>query len=476
MPRWGLIVPLLLLSCSWAWADAHEKPNIVLILADDLGSGDLSCYNKDSKIATPNMDRLAAQGMRFTDAHSPSAVCSPTRYGILTGRYAWRGRLKRGVLWGYDPLLIEHGRLTLASMLKAAGYFTGCIGKWHLGLGENKKTDYTQPLRPGPNSVGFDYFFGIPASLDMDPYLFVKNEAPVEAPTKTIAASKHRRQGGEGFWRGGPIAPHFRHADVLPTLTQQAVQYLEQRAKEKQPFFLYLPLSAPHTPWLPAAEFRGKSKAGFYGDFVMQVDASVGQVLEALDRLKLADNTIVFLTSDNGSHWPEADIRRFQHRANLFFRGQKADIWEGGHRVPFIVRWPEHIPPGSTAKETICLTDIFATCAAVVGQHLPNHAAEDSYNLLPVLLGQKRAGPVRPDIVYHSVTGMFGIRQGDWVLIDGLGSGGFTAPQTEKPKPGGPRGQLYNLAADPRQQHNVYLEQPEIVARLQALLERQKKK
>lgn len=459
---------------SLAQAGPKRLPNIIVLLADDMGSGDPHCYNKHSKIPTPNMDRLANQGMRFTDAHTPSSVCSPTRYGLLTGRYAWRSRLKNGVLNGYSPRLIENGRMTLASLLRLHAYRTACIGKWHLGLGDAKKTDYANKLNPGPNDVGFDYFFGIPASLDMDPYVFVENDRPTEMPTDKIAGSAMRRKGGGGFWRGGPIAPSFKHIDVLPTLTKKAVSYLEGQAKEKdgKPFFLYFPLSAPHTPWLPTKEFAGKSKAGPYGDFVVQVDATVGAILDALDRLKLSDDTLVIVTSDNGAHWLPSDIMLYMHLANLSYRGQKADIWEAGHRVPFIVRWPGRVPAGRTSDQTICLTDLMATFADIVGEKLPASAGEDSNNLLPVFLGKHKGGPLREATVHHAMNGMFAIRQGDWVFIDGLGSGGFTAPQKEKATPKGPTGQLYNLADDLGQQKNLFLERPEVVERLRVLLRR----
>ncbi len=376
------------------------RPNIVFILADDMGYGDLRSYNAQSKIPTPNMDALASEGMRFTDAHTPSSVCTPTRYGLLTGRYAWRTRLKSGVLWGYDPLLIEPGRMTIASLLKGHGYATAGIGKWHLGLGNESKTDYSKLLRPGPNSVGFDYFFGIPASLDMTPYVFVENEGLVEAPTSTIGDSEMRRKGGGGFWRGGPIAPSFKHEDVLPKITEKAVSFILQQSSAK-PFFLYFPLTAPHTPWMPTPGFRGLSGADYYGDFVAQVDASVGQVMRALEAAKLADNTLVILTSDNGAHWLPEDIEKWGHRANDGLRGQKADIWEGGHRVPFIARWPKKIKAGSTSNETICLTDMMATFAAILGQQLPINAGEDSFNILPALLDQKLNQPFREGFVLH---------------------------------------------------------------------------
>jgi arylsulfatase A-like enzyme len=472
MSSWLTALAVLLLAAVPAQARQKKPPNIVVILADDMGIGDLGCYNKKSKIPTPHLDRLARQGMRFVDAHTPASVCTPTRYALLTGRYAWRTPLKSGVLQGYDPVLIEDGRITLASLLRRHGYTTACVGKWHLGLGKAGKTDYSKKFDAGPTTVGFDYFFGIPSSLDFPPYVFVENDRAVEEPTRQIAASKQRRQGGEGFWRAGGIAPSFRHIDVLPKTTAKALSFIEKQAKEApgKPFFLYFALSAPHTPWLPTKHHVGKSKAGFYGDFVTQVDDTVGAVLAALDRLKLADDTLVIVTSDNGAHWLPEDIERFMHLANLLYRGQKADIWEGGHRVAFLARWPGRIRPGSTSEQTICLSDLLATFAAVVGEKLPENAGEDSYNLLPVLLGTHKGGQLRDATIHHSGSGMFAIRQGDWVFIDGLGSGGFSPPRTEKAKPGGPTGQLYNLARDPRQQENVFAQHPDIVARMRAAL------
>jgi arylsulfatase A len=475
------LAPLALIGMSFLFcpspSPAAEKPrvpNIVVILAADLGYGDPHCYNKNSKAPTPNLDRLAAQSMRFTDAHTPCAVCTPTRYGLLTGRYCWRTSLKSGVLNGYSRFLIEPNRLTLASLLKQHGYITAGIGKWHLGLGNAAQTDYSKPLRPGPGSVGFDWYFGIPASLDMPPYVFIENEGVTEAPRETIADSAMRRKGGGGFWRGGAIAPHFKHVDVLPTITEKAIDFVRKQSADK-PFFLYLPLTAPHTPWMPTAEFRGKSKAGYYGDFVAQVDASVGRVLQSLDDAKLSDNTLLIFTSDNGAHWLPEDIEKWGHRANGSLRGQKADIWEGGHRVPFMARWPRHIAPGSTSKELICLTDVLATVAAVVGAKLPDDAGEDSYNILPALRGDKLDKPIREAIVHSSADGILAIRQGPWKLALVLGSHGFSAPRDIKPKRGEAQGQLYNLDDDPREQKNLWLEKPEIVKRLTAILEKYKR-
>ena len=443
-------------------------------MADDMGYGDLGCYNKASKTPTPAMDSLAAEGVRLTDAHSPSAVCSPTRYGVLTGRYSWRTRMKRGVLGGYSRALIDPSRVTVASFLKRHGYATACVGKWHLGLGAAAKTDYTKPLTPGPNSLGFDYFYGIPASLDMTPYVFVKNERVVALPTEKIAGSGMRRKGGGGFWRGGGIAPGFRHIDVLPVCTKEAVKFIQGQADRAAaaPFFLYFPLSAPHTPWMPTKEFVGKSGAGPYGDFTAQVDWTVGQVVEALRKTKQLDNTLLIVTSDNGAHWLPSDIKKYGHRANGRLRGQKADIHEGGHRVPFIARWPGKIKPGTTSDQTVCHTDLLATVAAVIGEKLPKGAGPDSYNILPALLGEAKDIPIREATVHHSANGMFAIRQGPWKLILGRGSGGFTAPRVVKPKPGEPKGQLYHLGDDPGEKKNVYLENPQVVKRLSALLKR----
>lgn len=455
----------------------ERLPNIIFILADDLGSGDLGAYNPESKVKTPHMDRLAKEGMRFTDAHSPSSVCTPTRYATLTGRYAWRSRLKSGVLWGYSPMLIEEGRETIASMLKKKGYHTAGIGKWHLGLGDAEKTDYSKPLTPGPVTVGFDYYYGIPASLDMDPYVYIENDRPVQMPTAQVARSKHRRQGGGGYWRAGPVAPDFKHIEVLPRTTEKAKQWLKTRAmtRDAKPFFLYLPMSAPHTPWLPTEEFRGKSGAGYYGDFVRMVDHNVGEILKVLDEHKLVENTMVVMTSDNGSHWPVGDIKKYGHAANLHYRGQKADIHEGGHRVPLLVRWPATVKPGSVVDQTVCLTDFYATIADIVEHEMSNDEAEDSFTLMPLLKNPEYNTAVRPATVHHSLGGMFAIRQGDWKLIIGRGSGGFTAPRKVKPKEGEPKGQLYHLGKDPSEQNNVYAEHPEVVKVLTELLNRYRK-
>ena len=457
------ILSIAALACLGARAASAAHPNIVFVLADDLGAGDLGCYNRDSKVPTPNMDKLAGEGVRFTDAHSPSSVCTPTRYGVLTGRYCWRTRLKSGVLWGDGTLLIDPARLTVGKLLQKSGYTTGAVGKWHLGFGAGKKADYSKPLTPGANDVGFDYFFGIPSSLDIPPYLYVRNNLPVKPLSTKVAGSKHRRQKGGGFWRAGQVSEDFKHIER------------SSGGPAAKPFFLYFPLTAPHTPWLPVKEFRGRSKAGHYGDFVAQVDHVIGQVTAALEKSGQAKNTLLIVTSDNGSHWPVSDVKKFKHAANGNTRGQKADIWDGGHRVPFLARWPGKIKPGTSNDETICLSDLMATAAAIVGEKLPPNAGEDSYNILPALLGEALERPIREATVHHSVSGMFALRQGSWKLIVGRGSGGFTAPRKIKPKPGEPAGQLYNLAADPREEKNLYQEKPEVVTRLRKLLNKYRK-
>ncbi len=449
-----------------------RPPNIVFILADDLGWGDLRCFNPASRIAAPHLEEFAAQGIRFTDMHSPSAVCTPTRYGLLTGRYSWRSALKQGVLNGYSPALIEPGRQTLATLCKSRGFDTSCIGKWHLGLGRDKKTDYSRPLDPSPLNYGFDSFFGIPASLDMPPYLWVENDRCVEQPSSTIPDSAGPRPRGP-FYRGGPIAPSFSIQDVLPAMTRRAVSWIEQRGAN--PFFLYLPLAAPHTPWMPANGFRGKSHAGEYGDFVAQVDHTAGEVLAALERTGAARDTLVVFASDNGSIWLDEDRVATGHESNGPWRGMKADIYEGGHRVPFLARWPGRIKPGSTSNETACLTGVFATLAQLLGVKPPDNAAEDSFSFSDALQNRPRRGGMDHAIVLHSSGGRFAIRQNEWKLVDGRGAGGMSYGREKpdvQPAQGEPAVELYNLAKDPRESRNLAASRADVVDRLTKLLRR----
>ena len=476
----GLFLATLICSLPPASA-AATQPNILYILCDDLGYGDVHALNQGGKILTPNLDRLAGQGVAFTDCHGSSSVCTPTRYGILTGRYNWRSRLQSGVLWGTSQHLIEPERLTVARLLHDRGYNTACIGKWHLGMDwaklkpgapagkqteDSAPIDYTQNIRYGPTSVGFDSYFGISASLDMPPFVYIENDHVTAVPTI------------EKTWvRKGPAAPDFEAIDVLPTLTRKAISYLEAKApdaKAGKPFFLYLPLNSPHGPIVPTPEWQGKSSLNAYGDFVMETDDCVGQVLAALDKQGLASNTLVIFTSDNGCS-PVANIPELEskgHFANYHFRGAKADIWDGGHRIPFLVRWPGKVKAGSQSDQLICLTDLLATCADLLGAKLPDNAGEDSVSILPALLGAA-AGPLREAVVHHSINGSFSIRQGNWKLELCSGSGGWSAP-----KPGSkeakslPSVQLYDLSADIGEKLNVEGQHPEIVQRLTKLLEK----
>ncbi len=450
-----------------------KYPNIVYILADDLGYGDVSALNKNSKIHTQAIDKLADEGMIFTDAHSGSAVCTPTRYGILTGRYAWRSRLKNGVLWSYDEHLIDTGRITVASLLKSHGYNTACIGKWHLGLDwakdTNNRVDYSKPIKNGPNSNGFDYFFGITASLDIPPYVYIENDRVTMQPKDTIEANS-----GKAFWRRSEIAPDFKMEEVLPKLTSKAVTYINQQKENNAPFFLYFALPAPHTPILPTVKFQGKSKTNEYGDFVLMVDDVVAQIEKAIKLAGLENNTLIIFTSDNGCS-PGADFKELDslgHHPSHVFRGAKADIYEGGHRIPFIAKWPGKINAKQTYDYTICLTDFMATCAAIVGDSLPSNAAEDSYNFLPVLLSENSVVPVREATVHHSVNGSFSIRQGKWKLIFCAGSGGWSSPRPKETKKLGLYPvQLYNLEKDIAEENNVAEHNPEVVKRLTALMQ-----
>jgi arylsulfatase A-like enzyme len=463
-------------------ARATTPPNIVYILADDLGIGDVSSYNLKSAWQTPHLDRLAREGLRFDAAHSASSLCTPSRYAFLTGRYAWRGPLKQGVLQGYHPALIEPGRPTVASFLRQHGYTTAVFGKWHLGLDwvrtgpllEN--VDFSKPFAAGPTTHGFDRFFGISASLDMPPYVWLAQDRATMVPTATVADSPTPK-----LWRAGPIAADFKMEDVQPRLIATALDYIAERAtaKDGKPFFLYLPLAAPHTPVLPTRDFEGKTKTTSYGDFVAQVDADVGQLVMTLEKHGLSKNTLVIFTSDNGFA-PAADVpghAKFNHDPSGGYRGFKSDLYEGGHRVPFIAHWPGTIKAGTTSDALVAQLDLFATAADLVGAKLPETAAEDSFSFLPLLRGEKQSA--RTAIISHSAEGRFAIQAGPWKLLLWPGSGGWSAPT---PKPSVwlkvertdlatlPSFQLYHLAIDPAEKQNLAAAQPEIVQRLGQML------
>lgn len=469
--RWLLGFVLLCLShslsdCAVGDVDtASTSPHIVLIMVDDMGYGDLACYNADSKIETPHLNQLAAQSLRFTDAHAPGPLCHLSRYGLLTGRYPFRTNV--GV-WRKQAVIAPE-QTTIASLLKRNGYATSMVGKWHLGFDEN---GYDNPLPGGPVDRGFDQYFGIRASTDIPPYFYIRNRKAVQPPTNFIAANTSDGwspiQGA--FWRAGGISPDLKLHEVLPMFTEEAVHVIKTRDQQR-PLFLYLAYPAPHTPWLPSAEFRGKSEAGMYGDFVMMVDAMIGKVLKALEEANMTEDTLVIFTSDNGPVWYESDVNRLGHDSSGGLRGMKADAWENGHRMPFLVRWPGKTKPNSSTQQTICFTDLLATFAAVTGDQLKSGEGPDSFNLLPVLLGeQPEDEPIRGPLPIASGNRTMTLRDGDWKLIQGLGSGGFTKPARVKPGPDDPAGQLYHLANDPAEQTNLYQEFPDRVAEMTAKL------
>ena len=435
-----------------------ERPNILYVICDDLGYGDVHCLAPEtSKIPTPNFDRLAQEGMKFTDAHSGSSVCTPTRYGILTGRYAWRSSLQSGVVTGFAPCLIPPDRPTVASFLKSQGYTTGLVGKWHLNFqyqdaasGEILTPGKRKALPPvgskipdGPVHRGFDYYHGFHHAREM--------EVVIEGDT---------------------VIEHDAVEHMLPRLTRKAAEFIESRKDQENPFFLYVPLGSPHTPIVPTGEWVGKSGLGDYGDFVMQTDHALGEMLAALERSGLADSTLVILTSDNGCSKAAGipNLAKQGHMVSAHLRGSKADIWEGGHRIPFIARWPGKVEAGSTCEQLICLTDLFATTADLIGADLPEGTCEDSVSFLPALFG-KEIQSSRAGVVHHSISGHFAYRQGKWKLALAKASGGWTSPtERQAPKDTLPA-QLYDLEADPGETTNLYLEQPEVVERLLRQLE-----
>jgi len=463
---------IVFFSCSER-TEENELPNIVFILADDMGYGDVSCYNENSKIKTPFIDQLAEEGVMFTDAHTSSSVCTPTRYGILTGRYNWRSSLKRGVLSGYSKALIQQERITVGEFLQDAGYKTAYLGKWHLGwdwsmIEEDEKSrdnlnakpnvDFSKPVQNGPKTQGFDYSFGFCGSLDMPPYVWVENDMPTMVPTKTTVNT-----GDQSWWREGLTSDDFDHGQVLPDITKKTVSFIEENAGNEQPFFVYMPLPAPHTPILPTDQFKGKSGLeNPYGDFVIMVDWVVGQVMNTLEVKGVAENTILVFTCDNGCS-PQANFEQLDskgHDPSYVFRGHKADIYEGGHRVPFVVRWPAKVQPG-ISNQLVCTADFFASVADVIGKEIPDNVAEDSFSFLPALEGKNGD---RKSIVHHSINGSFAYRKGDWKMIFCPGSGGWSYPRPNADVIDDlPAVQLYNLKNDAAEENNLQDDKKELL-------------
>ena len=462
---------------------SRSRPNIVLILADDLGFGDLSCNNTNSKIITPHLDRLAAGGMNFLDAHSPSGVCTPTRYGVLTGRYCWRTSLKRGVLGLASPPLIDEKRLTLPGMLAKKGYATGAFGKWHLGrswplLDSNKKVkppniDWDKPEITGPLDVGFTYYYGMAEPA----WTFIENRRVLHKPTEKYDVSHIPGHiVGPGNSRGFR-APGFTFEQMLPAWTKKAEEFIERNAAAKKPFFVYFSPMCPHRPINPNDEFKGKSNCGVYGDFVLELDASVGRIMASLEKAGVADNTLVIFTADNGAEVNTyMHIKEFNHWSSGGLRGCKRDLYEGGHRVPFIANWPNVISANKTSKEIICLTDVMATAADIVNFQLPADSAEDSYNLMPVLKGAKLTAPLREATVHHSIKGRFAIRKENWVYIESKSGAENSEPpavlRALRVKSHSQDAELFDLNADPKQTTNLLSQHPDKVKLLKGILNR----
>ncbi|MEQ9442021.1 MAG: arylsulfatase [Cyclobacteriaceae bacterium] len=471
-----------------------QRPNVIIIFADDMGYGDVSGLNPEARTYTPNLDRLTQKAMLFSNAHASASVCTPSRYGILTGRYAWRSEKAADVCNGFTPVVIEPGRLTVANIFQEAGYATACIGKWHLGIGWQPKegaeevsfdpqtrystVDYSKPILNGPNNFGFDYSFVLPASLDMPPYVFIRNHQVVDpeviltsevypkklADTEYFWDKKHSKEDDiywdKGvWWRQGEISKSFRIEDCLTNIQKDGVAYIRKHVADHsdQPFFMYMPLSAPHTPWMPRDQFKGKSAVGTYGDFMLNVDHVVGEIMATLNELDIDDNTMIIFSSDNGAYWPQSEIDLYQHDSNWGTRGQKGDIWDGGHRMPLIIRWPAVIDKRVYNDQLVSLTDLFATFSHIHGQPTPKGSGEDSFSMLPALQGDTDY-QIRPSMIHQSSAGMFSFRKGDWKVIEGLGSGGFTSPSHIDSESGGPMGQLYQITTDSLEQDNLYLD------------------
>jgi arylsulfatase A-like enzyme len=475
---------------------ATSPPNIVFILADDMGYGDISHLNSESKIPTPNIDRIGRDGMYFSDAHSPSSICTPTRYGIHTGRYCWRTRITNSVTWGYSRHLIEPQRMTVASLLKQASYHTGCFGKWHMGMdmmtrdGEGLQEpdrvidqrayrgdiDWSAKIENGPLSVGFDEFYGISASLDMHPYIWIDGDRFVGECTieQDLLFNVRDAMPADHGKNMGPSHADFVAEDVQGEITKKTIDFINKQSKDT-PFFACMALAAPHIPIVPSKAYQGLSELGPYGDFCIQVDDDIGRVLDALDKKGLADSTLVVFTSDNGcAPYIGVDaMNRMGHYPSYVFRGYKADIYEGGNRLPFLARWPQAIQAGSSSDEIVCLTDLLATCAAITGQSLPSSAGEDSYNILSTLLAQPSEAAIREATISQSATGGFSVRQGRWKLELMPSSGGYYRLRPNQVKAQGlPPVQLYDLETDIKETNNVQGDHPEVVAHLKGLLDK----
>ncbi|MCR8667674.1 arylsulfatase [Aestuariibaculum sp. M13] len=468
-----------------------SKPNIVIIYADDMGYGDLNIQNPNSKIPTPHLDNLAKEGIRFTDAHSSSGICSPSRFALLTGTYHWRRQ--HGIVGSFGKPFFKDSDVTLPQVLKTKDYTTACIGKWHLGWDWQLKQesqskegkvneylpediDWSQPIKGGPLDRGFDYYFG-DGTINFPPYAWVENVKVLEAPTEKMTRENIGFEIKEGKWefRPGPRVKGWNPYNVLPTLTRKTTEWINKQ-KGNQPFFLYFALPSPHAPIIPNDEFDGKSKAGAYGDYMVQTDWVVGQVLKALKNNGFEDNTIVIFSADNGpEHYAWQRAVEYDHYSMGKFRGLKRDVWEGGHHVPLIMKWPDHIKASLVTDEVVSQVDIMATLSKIVGADLPDNAAPDSYNLLPLLNGEEYQKPLREATVHNTFDSKWGIRKGDWIYINSSSGGHRDMPEAFKNLTGytdfDTEGILFNMKNDPEQRTNLYNEYPEKIKELEVLLE-----
>jgi arylsulfatase A-like enzyme len=457
------------------------KPNLIYILADDMGPGDVAAYNRDCKFPTPHLDRMAAEGMKFMDAHSNSSVCTPTRYGILTGRYAWRTPLKNGVTNGHSPHLIDPERETVASFLKKQGYQTACIGKWHLGMDwastdgrevhrtAPENVDFSKPIQNGPLDVGFDYYFGISASLNMDPHAYIEGRR-IQGTLEFLKDKDAVKARGFIGAKPGWAAKEFTQSRVLPDLAERTCAWIRQHAD--RPFFVYLPLNSPHSPIVPSAAFAEKSGLSPHGDFCMETDWAVGEVLRTLDELGVAENTIGIFAADNGTS-PMAKLDHMQaqgHYSSWIYRGLKGTTWEGGQRVPFLVRWPAAVKPGSVSDAIICTTDLMATVAEISEIELPDNVGEDSVSFLPALKGRPIPGMAERGVVHHSDAGVFAIRRGKWKLLFDNKGGSRRKNPKDRPVINAADLLLFDMENDAVESTNLSAEYPEVVESLKKLL------
>jgi len=492
----SIILPIIVLTIASCSKENNRIPNIVIIYADDMGYGDLNCQNENSKIPTPNLDKLASAGMRFNDAHSSSGICSPSRWAMLTGTYHWRRQHE--IVGPFGKPFFRDSDITLPQVLKTKGYTTACIGKWHLGWhwkfknepsGEvmqwgslrkvylSEEIDWTNPITGGPLKRGFDYYFG-DGTINFPPYAWIENDRFIEIPTEEMDINNIGYKTKEGEWefRPGPKVAGWNPYTILPTLTKRTLEWINKQDNEK-PFFLYFALPSPHAPIIPNDEFDGKSEAGAYGDFVVQTDWVVGQVLSSLKENGLEDNTIIVFSSDNGPEayaWKRAE--NFEHFSMGDFRGLKRDVWEGGHHVPFIIKWPGEIEPGSVSNEVISQVDLMATFAKIAGIELTDHAAPDSYNILPILKGEKHGSPYREATVHNTFKDKWGIRKGNWLYIDSPSGGHREPPESYKKLKRyvdfNTEGILFNMKEDPEQRVNLYEKYPEMIHELELLLQK----